>query len=143
MFSRKKKQVQIERFEEFRTQTSYGCECELKTQFFDMTKPIDEAFVEYLKPFGHPILLAGKMYEIRRDSFFRLLLPIGRTNFHARFDKDCNPQAKELLTRQVHRALNNDISPDFVNNCPEDAISARNNKLSIDLKICTVCLKCA
>jgi len=142
MFSREKKHVQVERYRGFRTQTSYGCEGELKTQFFDMTKPVDEAFVEYFKPFGHPILLAGKMYEIQRDNFFRLLIPVGSTNFHARFDKDCDPQVRELLTRQVHRALNNDISPDLIQSCPEDAISADDNKLAIDLKKCTFCLEC-
>ena len=142
MFFRKKEDVQVERFEGFRSQTTYSCNGQLKTQFFDLTCPIDEDFIEYLKPFGYPVLRGGKLYEIQRDGFFRILLVPGRTNFHARFFKNCDPEAKTLLTRQVYRAVKNDLPADLPSRCPEDAISINDSILSINLKKCTYCLEC-
>lgn len=144
-FKRKKDDVQIEKFKGFRTQTTYGCKGQLKTQFFDLEKPVDEDLIEYLKPFGHPILLGGRMYEIRREGCFRLLLTPGTNNFHARFVKNCDPKIKDLLTKQVFRAINGTGQSDLPSRCPEGAISVNRgngSKISIDLKKCTFCLEC-
>lgn len=144
-FKRKKDDVQIEKFEGFRTQTTFGCKGQLKTQFFDLEKPVDEELIEYLKPFGHPILLGGRMYEIRREGFFRLLLTPGTNTFHARFVKNCDPKIRDLLTRQVFRAINGNDQGELPSRCPEGAISVNRengSKISIDLKKCTFCLEC-
>ena len=144
-FRRKKDDVQIEKFEGFRTQTTYSCKGKLKTQFFDLTKPVDEDLIEYLKPFGYPLLLAGKIYEIRREGQFRLLLTPGSKNFHARFVKNCDPKIKNMLTKQVNRAINGNEGIDLSSKCSEGVIICNGDngrKFAIDLKKCTFCLEC-
>ncbi len=91
---------------------------------------IDQHFLEYLKPFGYPILIARNHYEISRENFFRLLIIIGRNSFQARFTKNCDIRAKELLTG------------DLPTRCPENALNVSENYLKIDLTKCTFCLEC-
>jgi len=142
MFFKKKNYAQSERFEGFRIHTTYDCQGRLKTQYFDIDQLIDVSFIEYLKPFGYPTLQAGRLYEIQRDHFFTLVVPLGQNTFQVRFDTDCDPSAHLLLFRQVQRAIRKDISPELVASCPENAISIENNTFSVDLRKCTYCLQC-
>jgi len=142
MLFRRKKYTNSERFEGFRSQITYDCKGKLKTQFFDLDRQIDESFIEYLKPFGHPVVVAGGIYEIRRDNYFKILLPVGQNAFQVKYDGNSEPAAETALIRQVQRAVSRDLSPELAASCPENAIFVENNAFTIDLRKCTFCLKC-
>ncbi len=138
----RKREAQFERHKGFRTKISYTCKGDLKAAFFDLPKPVDENLLEYLKPFGHPVLLAQNYYEIKREGFFRLMLFMGRNSFHARFAKNCDVLVKELIIKQVHNALNKSPDSNLPSRCPENALTIGKDTLSIDLTKCTCYLEC-
>ena len=138
----RKREAQFERYKGFRTKISYTCKGNLKTALFDLPKPIDENFLEYLKPFGYPVLLSQNYYEIKRDGFFRLMIFMGRNSFYVKFAKNCDVQAKELIIQQVDNALNKNPDSNLPSRCPENALHTVKDTLSIDLTKCTFCLEC-
>jgi len=142
IFFRKRTALDVERYDGFRIQGNYDCEGRLKTLFIELEKPIDAAFIEYLKPFGYPFELPGNIIEIRRDDFFRLMLPTGRTGFQAKFTPGHDPAARRLLLQQVYRGANARFRSSLKEKCPENAIALSENAFSIDLSRCNFCLKC-
>ncbi|MFC1729116.1 hypothetical protein ACFL6I_02155 [candidate division KSB1 bacterium] len=140
--SRKRTQVNIERFDGFHIQQKFDCHGRITTLFFELQTVIDTAFIEYLKPFGYPVSLPGDIVEIMRDGFFRLMVPLGRTSFHAEFESEYDSQAKELLIQQVYRGAHKIIREDITAQCPEDAVVLENGRFTVDLKKCTYCLDC-
>ena len=144
-FQRKKVDLHIERFEGFRVQTTYSCKGVIKTQFFDMNDPVDENFIEYLKPFGYPILIGGKTYEIMRENSVRLMIAPGSKNFQARYTRNCDPYMKTKLISQVQKAVKKNPPGDLPTRCSEGALSIDNNngaRLTIVAGKCTCCLDC-
>ncbi len=142
LFGLKRKKTQFERYDGFRTKINYSCKGELKNALFDLPEPINQHFLEYLKPFGYPILIARNHYEISRENFFRLMIVIGRNSFQARFTKNCDIRAKELLIQQIQLALGEQLPSDLPTRCPENALNVSENYLKIDLTKCAFCLEC-
>jgi len=141
-FPQKRTDLNIVRYDGFHIQRNYDCDGRIRTLFFESTRPLDKAFIEYLKPFGYPFRLPGNIIEIQRDKFFRLMLPLGQTGFHAAFKSGYDPTAEKLLIQQVYRAVNNIVNKGIEKKCPECAIEITGGRFCIDLSKCTYCLDC-
>jgi len=139
---RKRTEVNLERFDGFHIQKTFDCDGILKTLFFQLQRPADKAFIEYMKPFGYPVSLPGNVIEVQRDKFFRLLISIGRDSFHAEFEPNGDPDAQKHLMNQVYRGVHRIIRKNILKSCPEDAVIINDGRFTVDLKKCTYCLEC-
>ncbi len=141
-FRRKKTNLNIQRFDGFHIQIKNRCKGGIDRIFFELKKPVEECFIEYLKPFGYPIPLPGGITEITKEGWFKLLVPIGRKAFQADFIDHKNEDAQNLLVQQVYRGVNGIIRENILDLCPEDAVIIDSGRFTVDLKKCTYCLDC-
>ncbi|MFC1564135.1 hypothetical protein ACFL6G_04320 [candidate division KSB1 bacterium] len=140
---KKKNKSPIADFRNFHIQIKYDCEGNEDTLFFEMENPIDEPLLEYLKPFGEIIPVSGSIYELTRENFFQIKIPIGRTSLIVKLTENHDISAKTLLINQLKLGLKETpLSPDLPEKCPEDAINIYDGALKIDRKKCTFCLDC-
>lgn len=141
-FFGKKSGLNFEKYKGFTVQGNYNCNGDLKTLFIELERPVDTEFIEYMKPFGYPHSLPGNIFEIRREDCFKLMIPIGRTGFQAKFSEDFPADSKELLIKQVYRGLKRYYNAGLNEKCPEKAFRTELNRWVIDTSKCTFCLKC-
>ena len=142
--SRKKKEPsRFEQFTNFSVQVKLDCKGKEDTLFFEFNNPINDDLLEYFKPFGEIIPISGNIYEIFREEFFRIRIPLGRTSIIAELPENHDPAARKMLTNQIKLALNEkEIPPEIEKKCPEKAISISDGRINIDRKECTFCLDC-
>ncbi len=141
--NKKKKNPQFEQFKNFHLQVKLDCKGKDDTLFYEFNKPLDSSILEYLKPFGEIIPLSGDIYELKRDNFFKIQIPIGRTSIIAEIPENHDPLARIMLTNQFKLAMNELKLPGNIESiCPEKAIKEAKGKMIINRTKCNYCLEC-
>lgn len=132
----------MERFENFHIQVKFNCKEIIEYLFIHIPNNITIEDLEIFKTFGDIIPLNPQLFEIYKQGYFRMMIPIGKKDIHVAIDKDAVEESYVLIVNAIDLMVNNNYSDKFVNSCDENAIKVNEGKLRIDRNKCTFCLNC-
>jgi len=134
--------MKVKRYKNFETHTQADCKGKLRKIFFDLKKPIDENFLNFMKVFGYPVESVKGIFAIDRDNDFKMNLPVNKESFQVTFDENHTPDVLNYILWQVHHAVNFDGEHTDLKECPNNAFSIENSIFYLDIKKCDHCLQC-